>query len=162
MDRRIVRFWDVGGNRRFCQFDNGLYDFEWNPLSEGWSGEEWENYLRGCFDEISRAILAVLQGRLAPDWEDPELAAPRLAGQPGCAYASHVAIAGIEHEAWRPELYAAGTVEQFDNAADRVIRRALRNLRELPLCSVSGSPVNVAARIEGDKVIAVMICGSCK
>ena len=58
-------------------------------------------------------------------------------------------------------LYCAPALEQERNAIHRVVARALRILRELPYCDVTGLPVDVVGVVKDDRAVAVYRCSHC-
>ena len=112
----------------------------------------------------------------APGWEnwpnDPVVGAASSSPD-RCKYGL-MPIAGVS-EVWSPYIVKdfngrAQTVQRFSapieqqerESTDRVIRAALRTLREVPLCNVTGQPVNVIAMPRNLTMQAYFKCENCK
>lgn len=96
---------------------------------------------------------------------------------PKCAYAEMSLIEGVEPEpldpfrgkfarlndvqAPRPK-YDAPVFTQEEQAAAHVIARAKRVIRSMPLCSITGLPVEIDSYVSDNCVQAVFVCRHCQ
>jgi hypothetical protein len=98
-----------------------------------------------------------------------------------CAYVDAVAIKGVESEALDPHRYTSGkeiralnmvttkrakydapAAVQEAEASARVLSRAKRLVREMPICSATGEPVEIRAQQTTDnRMIAIFACPLC-
>lgn len=179
----IVRRWEKmlphAPKYTFVQYAN--LECEWAPGDGGkhFSGRNPVDYwARESGDRAQVIFTTRLRATwAAPGWEgcafDPAPNAASSIAVDRCKY-NLLPIDGISEE-WRPyvlkkfngaqqtvQRYSAPIAEQQVAATDRVIRTALRNLREVPLCNVTGMPVSVIAKPANLTMQAYFKCEHCK
>lgn len=181
-ERKIVKRWSrvksINGKEAVERSTGRL---AWDePFEASWSYEELRRDPR-----IDRGgLFLIADGKAGPpSWIDPEFFGNTgiVSAPARCKYATAHLIHDIEIEKLDPlrgstsgeeslrlgfgrthfRKYDAPASVQTDEAIARVISRAKRQLRDLPICTVTGEPVHIVSRVHLDEVAAAFLCTHC-
>lgn len=154
---KIVRKWKIPGGSEACQHKDGNYS--WGRYFKMWTA----GYLEQKFGREDNLVKVIHGDFGPPTWEDPEYftsisVEEELAASPvpiplapsKCRFATPKIIAAIEGETVELWRFEAPEEVQLAPARERVLRRAKRSLRDIPLCPGRELPVSlvVQERIE--------------
>lgn len=186
----IVRRWEKvlshAPKFTFVQYAN--LECEWDPCDglKHSLGRQTVDYWRLERGDVAKSLIFDKRLRAtwaAPGWEgcafDPAPnGAPPVGAAPlsdRCKYAGATHAVNAVKEDWgltkwktvdgrtqTVPLYSAPMEEQLAAASSRVVANALRTLREMPLCNVSGMPITIIAKVVGVAAQAFFDCEHCK
>lgn len=150
---KIVRKWKIDAVGAIaCQHADGNYS--WGHYLADWT----PTYLMANYPRHDDLVKVVFGDYGPPTWEDPEWVAvqkagarslskpsaePIVAAPTKCRYATPQPIPSIESETVELWRWQAPEEEQLAPARDRVLRRAKRLVREMPICGGVELPVEL-------------------